>query len=61
MIDAILERAGINPPGPDKNRTQCPQCSHRRRKAQERCLMVKWIGWVAQVYCHHCGWKETLQ
>ena len=62
MIDATaLMFAGITPPPHGKHYTTCPQCSHRRKKSQERCLMVKTEGWYTHVYCQHCGWENDLK
>ena len=61
MIDnQALMFAGITPPPPGKHYTTCPQCSHRRKKSQERCLMVKTRGWITQVFCQHCRWDAEL-
>jgi twinkle protein len=39
--------------------TTCPECSHERKKANEKCLSVNinegtW-------FCHHCGWSGALK
>lgn len=49
---------GIDISGSDQQRTTCPQCSHERKKSNEKCLSVdvnngRWM-------CHHCGWYGTL-
>jgi hypothetical protein len=38
--------------------TTCPQCSHARKKSNERCLSVNTVECVW--FCHHCGWKGAL-
>lgn len=40
-------------------RTTCPECSGRRRKANDRCLAVNVVEgcWI----CHHCGWTGSLK
>jgi twinkle protein len=37
----------------------CPQCSHTRKKKSDKCLSVNLNkeSW----FCHHCGWKGSLQ
>ncbi len=53
-----LDEAGIALPShrPGNHRTLCPQCSHTRRKAQQRCLSVTLTTTGAVWLCHHCGW-----
>ena len=36
----------------------CPQCSHTRKKKNDKCLSVNLDkqSW----FCHHCGWKGKL-
>jgi len=41
-----------------QTRTQCPKCSHERKKSKEKCLAVNTIDgcW----FCHHCGWAGGI-
>ena len=62
MIDAqALMYAGITPPPPGSNRTTCPICSHHRVKDWERCMVIRPMGDVMEVYCHHCGYEQEVQ
>ena len=60
MIDAqALQFAGITPPETG-NRTTCPKCSHARRKAWERCLVIRPQDWGVEVFCYHCGYTDGI-
>lgn len=37
--------------------TTCPQCSHLRKKKNDRCLSVKVDSLGIQYFCHHCQWN----
>ncbi len=41
-----------------QEKTQCPKCSHERRKSSDPCLSVNIDEGVW--HCHHCGWKGSL-
>ena len=36
--------------------TNCPKCSHLRKKKRDRCLSVKIDSVGVQFHCHHCGY-----
>ena len=60
MIDTTaLMFAGITPPT-SGNRTICPKCSHKRRKQNERCMVVTADDDFIRVYCHHCHYEEEI-
>ena len=51
------------PPGVDRHKTTCPECSRYRGKAVEACLSVRITSaWSADVRCYHCGdgWQEVV-
>jgi twinkle protein len=52
-----LEALGINLKGRTKGEvtTVCPECSHDRKKKDDKCLSVNVDKGV--YCCHHCGWK----
>jgi len=57
--EMTFEELGIrlsNTSGQEK--TQCPQCSHQRKKGSEPCLSVNID--EGTYYCHHCSWKGGL-
>ena len=37
--------------------TNCPKCSHLRKKKRDRCLSVKIDSVGVQFHCHHCGYE----
>jgi twinkle protein len=39
--------------------TVCPECSHERKKTNEKCLSVNIS--EGTWYCHHCGWSGGLK
>tara|TARA_R110002020_G_scaffold73987_1_gene189656 strand:- start:14056 stop:15729 length:1674 start_codon:yes stop_codon:yes gene_type:complete len=41
-----------------QTKTQCPKCSHQRKKGSDPCLSVNADEGVWN--CHHCGWKGSL-
>ena len=41
-----------------QEKTQCPKCSHTRRKGSDPCLSVNIDEGIW--HCHHCGWKGSL-
>ena len=52
-----LERVGIRMTRNSGKQTMpCPQCSHLRKKKNDKCLSVKVDGKSGIFHCHHCGW-----
>jgi twinkle protein len=41
-----------------QERAVCPECSHKRSKSRDKCLAINHDEGVW--FCHHCGWKGSL-
>tara|TARA_R100000278_G_scaffold44763_1_gene38958 strand:+ start:3949 stop:5619 length:1671 start_codon:yes stop_codon:yes gene_type:complete len=41
-----------------QERSVCPECSHKRTKSRDKCLAINHDEGVW--FCHHCGWKGSL-
>ena len=41
-----------------QERAVCPECSHKRTKSRDKCLAINHDEGVW--FCHHCGWKGSL-
>ena len=52
---------GISVPRRVHERQTCPECSHLRRKRNEKCLTVTQTSAGIEVYCHHCGWEAEAR
>lgn len=50
---------GVDPNLHSQQHTTCPECSHDRKKQNEKCLSVNIID--GTWYCHHCGWAGALR
>lgn len=61
MTDLALMYAGQTPPPPGSCKTTCPICSPRRVKHWERCMSVRPMGDVIEVYCWHCGYEREVK
>ncbi len=46
-------------PGAGQHYTQCPRCSHDRKKKQVKCLSVNTDDGIWN--CHHCAWTGSLK
>jgi hypothetical protein len=59
-IEALMW-AGITPPKEGRKRTTCPKCSPTRKKAWEKCLLIREDApGITKVYCHHCRYEDYL-
>lgn len=38
----------------------CPKCSASRQNKEDKCLTVTYTDTAVLMYCHHCGWTETV-
>ena len=50
---------GVHPEMQGEVRTLCPECSHTRKKSNEKCLAVNME--TSAWFCHHCGWSGSLK
>ena len=54
-----FEELGINlRHSSGQEKTNCPKCSHTRKKGSDPCLSVNIDEGVYK--CHHCGWSGTI-
>lgn len=58
---AMCMDLGISVPRRVTERQTCPECSHLRRKRNEKCLSVTQTPDGIEVYCHHCHWRGEPQ
>jgi len=53
-----FEDYGIQVSGTGEQDTLCPECSHTRKKKNDRCLSINVES--GTWHCHHCGWSGGL-
>jgi Family of unknown function (DUF5906) len=58
LVEELLAANGITveSTAPGRYYTTCPDCSHRRKKKNAKCLGVTIDGKGARWGCNHCGW-----
>lgn len=58
---AMCMDLGISVPRRVRERQTCPECSHLRRKRNEKCLTVTQQPGRVVARCHHCGFEAEAR